>query len=696
MVLAKVARNLNRGGKPHIVRMATNIAQRTLKGFDAMGLGHQISMKGNAHHRAALVPFFEQLIKMAHQNIGVALRAHRQGAIGDHVIDLQRIGHGHEFAGLGLKRLGLIILKEIARIPKVIFGDQIECADCMGQCGRQIAPDTLTCGGLYGFDRILNDGALLGFVHFIGIARIINPVGKKLPVARHTGLDDFRAMIAHRNIERNRTPQTMAIQQFHQAQMTHTIAPIALRITHNIGRGLGPARTFRVHGRHELIIFNVGRNPKRELFAPRPHNLRAPDIGPVVVQIWVGLHRFLVKGRGALVNTFWDYTAPPAQNLCPGQNKSSPRQEIASPLVPMSITPAQISKLFAAQSLAENALILLHACGCEIDERGGLAWVNGPEAAKLLGVDEPPETLREMDAITGGAASKALGSRHPVQIATISGLEIRGDSLQGIFVLSPSAASPQHGSMPPNLPDPANDPSATMLIKALAEKRMCLFRQPIVNATDASIVRWECLSRLICEDGRIIPPSEFIPAAERIGVVSALDLDTLDLALGALGRNPTTMLAVNVSAATIADIGSRRAYKDRLSSSPDFAKRLTIEITETIAIQDLDIAARFGHAAKAAGARLALDDFGEGHTSFQSLRTLPLDEVKIDGLYIENIDSSTENKAFVVAIDRLARDLGMETVAERVETAREADVLRDIGVHGLQGYYYGRPRSVAG
>jgi EAL domain-containing protein (putative c-di-GMP-specific phosphodiesterase class I) len=362
----------------------------------------------------------------------------------------------------------------------------------------------------------------------------------------------------------------------------------------------------------------------------------------------------------------------------------------------MSITPAQISKLFAAQSLAENALILLHACGCEIDERGGLAWVNGPEAAKLLGVDEPPETLREMDAITGGAASKALGSRHPVQIATISGLEIRGDSLQGIFVLSPSAASPQHGSMPPNLPDPANDPSATMLIKALAEKRMCLFRQPIVNATDASIVRWECLSRLICEDGRIIPPSEFIPAAERIGVVSALDLDTLDLALGALGRNPTTMLAVNVSAATIADIGSRRAYKDRLSSSPDFAKRLTIEITETIAIQDLDIAARFGHAAKAAGARLALDDFGEGHTSFQSLRTLPLDEVKIDGLYIENIDSSTENKAFVVAIDRLARDLGMETVAERVETAREADVLRDIGVHGLQGYYYGRPRSVAG
>jgi EAL domain-containing protein (putative c-di-GMP-specific phosphodiesterase class I) len=358
----------------------------------------------------------------------------------------------------------------------------------------------------------------------------------------------------------------------------------------------------------------------------------------------------------------------------------------------MSIASADLSRLFSVPSLSDGALKLLRATGCDFNNQGALSWLDPIAAAQLLGVAAAPHNLRELNNLTAGGAIQAIGAKQAVILTTPRDLEIRADNELKILVLRRI----DNDTAIHALPDPANDAGARMLISALADKRMCLFRQPIVNAQNASIVRWECLSRLVHEDGRIAQPYEFIPSAERAGLVSILDLETLELALGALGRESQTKLAVNVSAATIADAASRRAYGERLAASGELAQRLTIEITETIAIQDLDIAARFGYSAKATGARLALDDFGEGHTSFQSLRALPLDEVKIDGLYVENIDTRAESRAFVIAIDRLARDLGMETVAERVETAAEASILRDIGVDGLQGYFYGKPRSSSG
>jgi EAL domain-containing protein (putative c-di-GMP-specific phosphodiesterase class I) len=356
----------------------------------------------------------------------------------------------------------------------------------------------------------------------------------------------------------------------------------------------------------------------------------------------------------------------------------------------MTQTPADFSAIFPSVTTAESALELLCAAGCEVDFEGQLSWVNAHAAAKLLGVAHVPLTMTAFDALTRGGASHAMTASSPVALDQPTGVEVRGDAGRRILVLRTTDSSQPALAMP----SPINDSATLMLMSALAEKRMCLFRQPIVNAKSAHIIRWECLSRLVHEDGRIAKPSEFIPAAERAGLIGALDLETLSMALTALGRETNVNLAVNVSAATIADQGSRRAYKDMLAASAGLVERLTIEITESIAIHDLDIAARFGHAAKAAGARLALDDFGDGHTSFQSLRSLPLDEVKIDGLYIGGIDARSENRAFVIAIDRLARDLGMETVAEWVETEGEADALRTIGVDGLQGYFYGQPRSV--
>jgi EAL domain-containing protein (putative c-di-GMP-specific phosphodiesterase class I) len=337
------------------------------------------------------------------------------------------------------------------------------------------------------------------------------------------------------------------------------------------------------------------------------------------------------------------------------------------------------------------ALDMLQAVGCSFDEEGSLDWLDPSAGALMLGVSKVPLTLSALDLVTHGAVTSGLKEGRAVTLTHPKGLELRADRTRKIVVIRQLDKAGTVVAMP----QPANDAGVSMLISALADRRMCLFRQPIVCAQNANVLRFECLSRLIHEDGRIAQPYEFIPAAERAGLVGALDIETLSMALKALGRDQDVNLAVNVSAATIADQGARRVYKDMLAAHQGLATRLTVEITETIAIHDLDIAARFGQAAKASGARLALDDFGEGHTSFQSLRSLPLDEVKIDGLYVQGIDSRADSRAFVIAIDRLARDLGMETVAERVETQAEADALREIGVDGLQGYLYGRPVSAA-
>jgi EAL domain-containing protein (putative c-di-GMP-specific phosphodiesterase class I) len=365
----------------------------------------------------------------------------------------------------------------------------------------------------------------------------------------------------------------------------------------------------------------------------------------------------------------------------------------------MSIRAADLTQLFpnvladsameASATTAQAALNLLQAIGCDFDEYGHLHWLAPKSVQEFFQVEAIPLTLSALDALTLNGVSMALKENKPIQLNEPRGVEVRADAKRRILVLRKMGGQSTYLA----LPQPANDAGAIMLISALAEKRMCLFRQPIVCAQNSNVLRFECLSRLIHEDGRVAQPYEFIPAAERAGLVGALDLETLTLAFKALERDVHVNLAVNVSAATIADQGSRRAYKDMLAGHSGLATRLTVEITETIAIHDLDIAARFGHAAKASGARLALDDFGEGHTSFQSLRTLPFDEVKIDGLYIKGIDTRSDSRAFVVAIDRLARDLGMETVAERVETQEEALALRAIGVDGLQGYLYGKPRS---
>ena len=336
-------------------------------------------------------------------------------------------------------------------------------------------------------------------------------------------------------------------------------------------------------------------------------------------------------------------------------------------------------------ALSAALLDLTETTGCQLTPGGGLVWDDTAQARLFNGTPfSPPSTLAGLDRLTDGAATLALASGERM-LARIGGrVEIRADRSRGLIALrrlEPAAFDVLR-----------SDAQALALAEALADGRMRLYRQPIVAANDPrSVVRWECLARMVRLDGTVASPNEFIPAAERAGLIGHLDLSALRLALSALKARPDQALAVNVSAATLAEQGAREDYIALLRAAHGTVQGLTVEITETIAIHDLDVAARFAEDARSPGIRIALDDFGEGYTSFRSLMRLPLDEVKIDGLYVQDIDVKADSQAFVRAIEGLSRDLGLETVAERVETQAEAEALKAIGVQGLQGFYFGAP-----
>lgn len=165
-------------------------------------------------------------------------------------------------------------------------------------------------------------------------------------------------------------------------------------------------------------------------------------------------------------------------------------------------------------SAAEDALSLLHATACTIDEGGGLSWVDPVKAARFLQVDRPPAHFDELDLAVEGAAFQALRRGHPVTIRRPSNLEVIANVAHQIIVFREiMALAPEYV---PHRPRAANDPGAMMLKSALADNRMCLFRQPIISSADNQVVRWECLSRLIQVDGRVVAPIDFIKSVEHV------------------------------------------------------------------------------------------------------------------------------------------------------------------------------------
>jgi len=235
------------------------------------------------------------------------------------------------------------------------------------------------------------------------------------------------------------------------------------------------------------------------------------------------------------------------------------------------------------------------------------------------------------------------------------------------------------------------------IAEALEHSRFTLFAQEIRPIADTSLeASHEILLRLRDRDGQLIAPMNFIPAAERYGLMQRLDRWVIEHTITHLGQlrargRRVPRLAVNLSASSLDDGGLFAFISSRLREHQVPSHRLGFELTETAAVSELAAVSRLLNDLRALGCSIGLDDFGSGMSSFGYLRRLPVDYVKIDGAFVHKMDSDPVDRAMVASIHRIARVMGLRTVAERVESESVLAALRDVGVDHAQGYAIAHP-----
>ena len=236
---------------------------------------------------------------------------------------------------------------------------------------------------------------------------------------------------------------------------------------------------------------------------------------------------------------------------------------------------------------------------------------------------------------------------------------------------------------------------ADNVISALDDNRMRLVLQPMVSAKTGKADIYECLLRMEKPDGQLVSAGEFVPVAEQLGLSRLIDRRALELTIDLLKKHPRLVLSLNVSGLTCADKEWISALARLTGRRKEILKRLVVEITETVAIDDLDQTINFVDTLKEFGSRVAIDDFGAGYTSFKNLKLLNVDIVKIDGVFVKNLANDTSDQIFIKTMIDLARTFGMETVAEWVSDEHSVKYLTEAGITYMQGFYYGMPIDAA-
>ena len=236
--------------------------------------------------------------------------------------------------------------------------------------------------------------------------------------------------------------------------------------------------------------------------------------------------------------------------------------------------------------------------------------------------------------------------------------------------------------------------------KALEEDRFCLYYQPIVpvRATTAVEKQGEILLRMFDEEGRLVPPGAFLPAAERYGLMPAIDRWVVSKTLESLSAMPDKgeeiIFAINLSAQSLGTADFLEFVTDQLDRKKVSPRKLCFEITESSAVSELTHVLRFMKTLRALGCRFALDDFGTGLSSFSYLKTLPVQYLKIDGAFVKDLATDAIDRAMVEAVHRIGHIMGLQTIAEWVESDAILEKLRGIGVDYCQGYAIGEPRPL--
>ena len=233
--------------------------------------------------------------------------------------------------------------------------------------------------------------------------------------------------------------------------------------------------------------------------------------------------------------------------------------------------------------------------------------------------------------------------------------------------------------------------------QALASERFVLFAQAIVPLDKSNDVHYELLLRMVDEDGSLVMPGAFLPAAERYNLISRLDRWTTENTLLMLAANPAfvqqvTFCSINLSGQSLTDGDFLDFVVSRIRNATIDPRKICFEITETAAISNLNVASSFIATLKKVGCRFALDDFGSGLSSFGYLKNLRVDYLKIDGMFVRDIVDDPIDRAMVKSINEIGHVMGMKTIAEFVENDVIVGMLRGIGVDYGQGYGISRPQ----
>lgn len=235
--------------------------------------------------------------------------------------------------------------------------------------------------------------------------------------------------------------------------------------------------------------------------------------------------------------------------------------------------------------------------------------------------------------------------------------------------------------------------------RGLADDQFEVYYQPLVDATDGSLRSVEALVRWQHPEKGLLSPADFIPVAERTGVIR--DLGLMVLKQGCIdGRRMRAegldiTLSINRSPREFNDYKIVRRWLEILEEEAFEPKYLTVELTESLLMPDRDRQHQLLRWLHKGGVRLSIDDFGTGYSSVTYLRNFPVTQIKVDGAFVASMLEDRSQYALVEALVKMAQALGLEVVAEGVETAEHARALAAMGCHLLQGYYFDRPMPLA-
>ncbi|WP_456448057.1 EAL domain-containing protein [Thiolapillus sp.] len=234
---------------------------------------------------------------------------------------------------------------------------------------------------------------------------------------------------------------------------------------------------------------------------------------------------------------------------------------------------------------------------------------------------------------------------------------------------------------------------------AFDQHRFLLYQQPIVKVDAAPgepPLAMEILLRMVDPDGKLIKPHKFLPPAERYNLISVIDRWVVRTTFYWLATHPDpaslpSLTTINLSGASVADPLFLDFVLEQLHTPNLPVNNICLEITETVAITNLSKARRFISELSDAGCRFALDDFGSGMSSYGYLKDLPVDFLKIDGQFVQEMDTDPVSLAMVRSINEIGQLMGKKTIAEFVANEKTLQLLKLIGVDYAQGYYFGKP-----